>query len=472
MRRRSDNGPVAGKSRDVPGIFERSSVAVVGAGPAGVSASRALAALGHRVVLVHQRRRRGGIEGVSERAAEALRSAGCEEALARLGPALPRVSTWDRRSVPSGAEHLVDRRRFDEALRRDAARAGVACVEGSCDGWREGEHGCRLFLRPRAGEALAGEVAFVVDARGRAAPVDRASSVRGAPTTALSRSWRAPAALRGSALASFAHGWCWLAAPSRGATSLQLFVASESIDPSRRHIKEIYEALVHEVPEARGWLDGASPRSAVRARDATPVLAGGAASPRSLRIGDAAFAVDPLSGQGIFEAVASALAAAPVVNTLLRRAADRRLAEEFHRQRIEDAFLRLARAGRDAYRAETRWSDEVFWIARRAWPDDEPARRTSGPATIRSVAVSEDGYIVSRRALVTPDHPRGVWRVEGVELVPLLEFAAAHRRERVEDLVAGYAPRSAAPSSAIERALEWLRLRGLVESDSFPSNEP
>ncbi|MET0154351.1 MAG: hypothetical protein ABW298_17310, partial [Candidatus Binatia bacterium] len=396
-----------------------------------------------------------------ERAAEALRLVGCEEAIAVLGAALPRVSTWDGTSTPSGAEHLVDRDRFDEALRRDAARAGVTCVEGHCDGWQESEHGCRLFIRPKGGDAFASEVAFVVDARGRAASVDRASSVRGAATTALSRSWTAPAALRGSALASFARGWCWLAVPDASHAFVQVFVSSGSIDPSRDPLEAVYQALVRDVAEARRWLDGASPRSTVRARDATPILAGGAVSPRSLRIGDAAFAVDPLSGQGLFEAVASALAAAPVVNTLLRRAADRPLAEEFHRERIEDTFLRLARAGRDAYRAETRWSDEPFWIARRAWPDEEPARRASGPARIQNVAVSEDGYIVSRRALVTLDHPRGVWRLDTVELVPLLEFAAAHRGERDEDLVAGYAARSATPSSSIERALEWLRLRGL-----------
>jgi 2-polyprenyl-6-methoxyphenol hydroxylase-like FAD-dependent oxidoreductase len=44
-------GQVAGENRDVEGIFDRSSVAVVGGGPAGVTAARALAALGHRVVL-------------------------------------------------------------------------------------------------------------------------------------------------------------------------------------------------------------------------------------------------------------------------------------------------------------------------------------------------------------------------------------------------------------------------------------
>src|SRR5262249_31109511 len=241
---------------------------------------------------------------------------------------------------------------------------------------------------------------------------------------------------------------------------------------SRPGIEGFYESLLREIPEARRWLEGASACSTVRARDATPILGGPLVSARSLRVGDAAFAVDPLSGQGLFEAVATALAAAPVVNTLLRRTSDRALAQEFYRERIAETFLRLARAGRDAYRAQQRWRDEPFWSARRAWPDDEPARRAGGPATIRSVAVSEDGYIVSRRAIVTPDHPRGVWRLNSVELVPLLEFAVAHRSDGDEHLVAGYAERSAAPSESIARALEWLRRRGLVETATPRATKP
>jgi len=180
------------------------------------------------------------------------------------------------------------------------------------------------------------------------------------------------------------------------------------------------------------------------------------------RVGDAAFAVDPLSGQGIFEAVATGLAAVPVVNTLLRRPQDRSLAEEFYRRRVEETFLRLARAGRDSYRAERRWGDSPFWGERRAWPDDEPGRAAAGPASIQTVAVSEDGYVVSRRAVVTPDHPRGVWRLEDVEIVPLLEFAEARRGEAEQDVAAAYAARFGAPRPSVDRALSWLRHRGLI----------
>ena len=244
---------------------------------------------------------------------------------------------------------------------------------------------------------------------------------------------------------------------------MQLVVSSESDEHlSRAGVEGFYDSLLREIPEPRRWLEGTSPCSTVRARDATPILGGPLIAPRSLRVGDAAFAVDPLSGQGLFEAAATALAAAPVVNTLLRRPDDRDLAENFYRRRVADTFLRLARAGRDSYRAERRWNDSAFWAERRAWPDDASTRAPAGPASVETVAVSDRGYIVSRRAVVAPDHPRGVWRLDDVELVPLLEFARASRGEAERDLTAGYAVRSGLPRAAIDRALSWLRRRGLI----------
>jgi flavin-dependent dehydrogenase len=438
-------------------------VAVIGGGPAGIVAARGLAALGHHVVVLAHPRRHYAIEGVSERTANALRLAGCEKALGVLGPPRPRFSSWNGAMTESGVEHLVERNRLDEALRADAEQAGVQVVDARCDGWEEGERGCRVTARHTTGEALVAEAGFVVEARGRAAPLDRASAARGPATTALSRSWTPSGSLRGSALASFERGWCWVAAPLAGPLHVQLVVSSGSDELlSRRGIEGFYESLLRNIPEPRRWLDGASPCSTVRARDATPILGGPLVSPRSLRVGDAAFAVDPLSGQGLFEAVATALAAAPVVNTLLRRPDDCGLAEDFYRLRVTDTFLRLARAGRDSYRAERRWSDSAFWRERRAWPDDAPTHGRTGPASVETVAVSERGYIVSRSAVVTPDHPRGVWRLDDVELVPLLEFARANRSEADRDLAAVYAERVGVPRTSVDRALSWLRRRGLI----------
>jgi flavin-dependent dehydrogenase len=442
---------------------ENHDVAVIGGGPAGIVVGRGLAALGHRVVVLAQPRRRSATEGVSERTANALRLASCEEALATLGPPLPRFSSWNGAKTETGVEHLVDRARLDGALRRDAERAGVRVIDARCEGWEESEDGCRVAFRPVTGESLATEVAFVLEARGRVAPIDRASGVRGPATTALARSWTAPDSFRGSAITSFERGWCWLAAPQAGRFCVQIAVSAESGEiRSRGGLESGYESLLRDVPEAGRWLDRALPCSTVGARDATPILGGRLVSPRSLRIGDAAFAVDPLSGHGLFEAVATALAAAPVVNTILRRPSDRSLAEDFYRRRIQDTFLRLARAGRDAYRAEGRWSNAPFWRERSAWPDDEPARRPLGPVSVETVPVSEDGYVTLRRAVVAPDHPRGVWRVDDVELVPLLEFALAQRSDGERNTAAAYAARFGLPLTSVDRALSWLRHRGLV----------
>ena len=438
-------------------------VAVIGGGPAGIIAATGLAALDHRVIVFGHSRRHSAIEGVSERTVNALRLASCERALEVVGPALPRFTSWNGASVESGVEHLVERKHLDEALREDAKQAGVQVIDARCDGWEESERGCRLAARRTTGEALRVEVRFVVDARGRAAPLDRASAARGPATTALTRRWRASGSLHGSALASFERGWCWFAAPQAGPLQVQLVISSGSDELiSRAAIERFYQSLLCDIPEARRWLEGASACSTVRARDATPILGGPLVSARSLRVGDAAFAVDPLSGQGLFEAVATALATAPVVNTLLRRPDDHGLAEGFYRQRVADTFLRLARAGRDSYRAEHRWNGSVFWNERRAWPDDSPTRAGTGPASIETVAVSERGYIVSRRAVITPEYPRGVWRLDDVELVPLLEFARAGRSEAERDPAAGYASRSGVPRASVDRALSWLRRRGLL----------
>jgi flavin-dependent dehydrogenase len=436
-------------------------VVVIGGGPAGVSVARSLAILGHRVALCGSSRRHAAVEGLSERAASALRAAGFAQALEAIGPSLPRRSSWNGVLVDAGREHLVDRRRFDEALLRDALGSGVACHDARCEGWHYGERGVRAHERRRDGAISLIEARFLIDARGRAASFDRDSGARGPATTALGRSWRRPAhSAPGSAVAAFDEGWCWLAAPQDGPMYAQIALASDSAAiRSRSTLAAGYEAVVERVAELREWLRGATPCSDVDARDATPLLGGRLATERSLRIGDAALAPDPLSGQGLFEAIATGLAAAPVVNTILRRPADADLAREFHLRRIEDAFWRLARVGRDFHRAEQRWSESPFWSARRAWPDDAPVRGDAAQATIAAVPVSEDGFIVRREAIVTADHPRGVWRLDGVELVPLLQLLRSHEGLRRDQIAAEWSASRGVAVSDVERALVWLQQR-------------
>ena len=115
------------------------------------------------------------------------------------------------------------------------------------------------------------------------------------------------------------------------------------------------------VEAAAPFLRDAGPVGEPHARTSTAVLNEAVAGEDWIRVGDAAMAVDPLSGNGIFQALSSALQAPAVVATLRHDPSSRTLAQRFHHQRIEHLFYRFARIGRDFYARETRWPQAPFW---------------------------------------------------------------------------------------------------------------
>jgi flavin-dependent dehydrogenase len=154
-------------------------------------------------------------------------------------------------------------------------------------------------------------------------------------------------------------------------------------------------------------------------------------------VGDAAMAVDPLSGNGIFQSLSSALQAPAVINTLLHKPERAALAKRFHQQRVEQLFLRFARIGRDFYADEQRWSDQPFWQARQQWPDAEVAHAEADFAALRieRAPVLCDGFVDEAEVVITADQPLGIWHVQGVELAPLVR--RLKQGEPAEQVLAG-----------------------------------
>ncbi len=441
-------------------------VAVLGGGPAGSVTAGGLARLGFTVVLITRPRPHLAFEGLSQRTLDGLEAAGCERALGRVGAEVQRRATWSGQASAANTEFVVDRGAFDAALAADAAAQGVEVHAGRITELAPAGDRWRLGARLADGETRQFATGFVVEARGREAPAAGARRRRGPPTTALSRPWALPAGAGAhTAVAAFAQGWAWLAAPGDGRAVLQLFVASgRGRLPPRRELEDFYARRLEELAEGAEWLRGASPAGPVSARESTPQIALPLVGPKSLRVGDAALAIDPLSGHGVFAAVGGALAAAPVINTLLRRPADRDLAAAFYAERAETAFLSHCRVGRDFYAQEERWPEAPFWTERRRWPDAEPAHRParSGAPEIAWRPVIEDGFVVRREVITTPDHPRGVWQVDGVALVALLQLAEALLPTAADEIRRRAAARLGVPSARVETALAWLRHRGLL----------
>ena len=440
-----------------------SDILVLGGGPAGCLAGLRLAGLGHRVTLATAARSTSRTEGLSARAREVLARYGCRHALAALGPEAVRRSHWNGDASEHNRETLVERSAFDAGLLADAAAGGVSVVRVDRPRIATAGAGWRLAGRGPNGALIELDGEVLIEARGRRAPRGGAA-LRGPEVTALSRSYRGLPRRPMTAIAAFADGWAWYASSGDGCGCLQIFLASDDLRLAKRAgLSERFAACLEGLPEAAAWLGDGRPAGALTVRAAGPVLSRDLIGRNRIRLGDAAAAIDPLSGHGIFEALGSALAGSAVINTLLRRPENRDLAAQFYRERTELGFLRLCRTGRAFYAGEARWPERPFWQQRAAWPDDQPAHApaTAARPRIELRPVVEQDLIMAHPVVVTADQPRGTFQVDGVPLVHLIDLLRPGR-DAGAALATELAEALHAKSSQVETALDWLSYRGLL----------
>lgn len=403
-------------------------IVIVGAGPAGAAVAIGLARMGEPVTLVGEPRRFAAVEGVSARVIEALRALDVRQALQAFAPPSPRRANWSGVDTEANTESLVDRQRFDQGLLDDLERMGISVVRGRVMALHSapGQHEIEVDTE-RGRRTLGGD--FLVEARGRAAPGGGVPRVRGVETVSLLQYWQGPPGAAGSAVQSCEDGWVWMAALGDGRRYLQLTidVASTTLPP-KKALGDYCSARFRAVEAAAPFVRDAVPVGEPHARTSTAVLNEALVADDWIRVGDAAMAVDPLSGNGIFQALSSALQAPAVVATLRHDPSRRALAQRFHLQRVEHLFYRFARIGRDFYAQETRWPQAPFWAARRGWPDAEPLHVAVTPDTVSLARrpVVCDGRIAEADVVVTPDQPLGVWRVDGILVAPVLEALHSH----------------------------------------------
>ncbi|KXG80269.1 flavin-dependent monooxygenase QhpG [Pseudomonas mosselii] len=393
-------------------------ILVLGAGPAGAATALGLRRMGYPVTVVSDWRRFAAVEGVSQRVLEGLRHAGLGAALAEATTPATRQVHWNGERLQPNQECLLDRQRFDQALRDDLRRAGVELVEGRV---REVERGQGYRIHLDDGRTLHGE--FLVEARGRQAPLSE-GRLRGPETVSLLNLWQAAPGTPVSAVESLDDGWAWMAQLADGRCYWQVTLDATTAQlPGKAALPEYCaerrrgSALVAQLFGERAFAP-----AQVHARSSTAILAGNCAGPDWLRVGDAAMAVDPLSGNGIFQSLSSALQAPVVINTLLQRPGQADLAQRFHQTRVEQLFLRFARIGRDFYAQETQRVAQPFWARRRGWPDAQPLHAAADWQAVRVERrpVLREGWVEEAEVVVTADQPLGVWHLQGVELAPVV----------------------------------------------------
>jgi len=408
--------------------------AIVGGGPAGALAAILLARAGLRVALATLPTGVRRIEGLSPRVAALVARLGLPDA--GVGAALPRHSLWGEREGAFNREHPVERAVFDAALLARAEAEGVQVLRARV---------ARLDPGRGVMETSAGPIGapLLVEARGRRAPTGR-GRLRGPAGLAIA-GWSDDVA-RGmvSRVVARPGGWVWQMPVAGRGTWVQVVT-----DAARARAMPL-PALWAEVAGAAVPFPASAQRAAGELRLNAPDLPEGL-----LVLGDAAVAMDPLSGHGLFWAFSSALAAVPMALDILER--DGALARRFHRDRVVSTFWRQARVGRDLYRLAGQTGP--FWAARAAWPDDAPAHAEPVvPQRARRVVVA-GGRLAEADVLLTPEEPDGVAFVAGEPLAPVLDRLRGGPLPDAETFGRTITPGLAPEAARLMHG--WLAARGL-----------
>lgn len=350
----------------------RAEVAVVGGGPAGSVCARELARLGHRVVLLE--RGRSARPRLGETCGPRVRrwlEGNCGLPLPRrLYRPLPTFySAWgsnelDGRSFAfwhAGEGLVLDRGAFDEWLLDSAREAGVQVLRG-CGVEYARPGGAGWVLGDRTGRDVS--AAFLVEASGRAArSVAHANAHRFFTDKLVCLSVELTTESQDSValIESCEQGWWYSACLPGGRQLLALFTDADLVELGQARAHTL-NSLLNLTRHVRG-LTGPIPHDAeVRTTDARTSARKVLWRGSWLCVGDAAWSLDPLSGNGIERAVKSGFEAARAVSEMISGGGE---------ERLRSVALSTAHAFKHAlatqsryYAAEPRWGDAPFWRRR------------------------------------------------------------------------------------------------------------
>lgn len=445
--------------------MNRKRIGIIGAGPAAAVTAALLNRAGHRVEVIGLPRRDEAVEGVSWRVIDGLRKAGFANVGEVVGNRSLRVSTWGGKPIEGNGESVVRRRDLDRHLLKELGRMEVPVHRGEVEAARFVDEAWRIAWRPGSGPGRRERLAFaafdfLIEARGRGAPRSGENEAEGLVSLALTSRFAGGlrADLARTYTEPFSRGWAWASHDNCGNGYLQIVVDPDTVVSGGKDPAALWPALFAELGFIRRRLGpGLRLAGAVGVRGIRPVLRGGRVATNYLRVGDACYSGDPLSGHGIFEAASGAWAALPVVNTLLGRPGASSLAIGYYNRRARSVFASRMDVAGEFYRAEQRWPDEPFWKRRGASLDrfiDDGAGSVRSPERrfVREPVV-EDGFVVERRVAVIPGMPRGVRFIDGIDLARLSdEISRAGARPRLNTLSA----RLGAPREPIANAWRWL----------------
>jgi len=373
---------------------------IIGAGPAGTCAALRLLQLGYRVGLVERAsfpRAQIG-EALTPGIRNILALLQADEALAGLPHVAgqPSLLRWERDALLPAAQSdtaVVARAEFDARLLALAASrearvwqpAQVLAIEGEAEAWRV------QVVETATGTASHVAARWLFEATGR----HGTARTRWACAPNLAALWAefdaaqvdldCVAATRVEALAD---AWLWAAVLPSGRLRVMVFADPHAIDGDADASWRRALASSRSLPA----LADLAPAQPLRICSAAPYLDTAAWRHGRVKIGDAAFALDPISGSGVEKAMRFSLQTAVAWHTWSTSADDtgRSLAQQYFSQQLNQTCARHVRWCAAHYASA--WSAAGdFWRTRSTPPGPSPnASATDQPTAGFFAALAED----------------------------------------------------------------------------------
>ena len=429
-----------------------SDICVIGGGPAGAAVARRLTQLGHSVVVIEKQtfpRAHVG-ESVSPGVLPLLDFLGirerieCEEFLRPDRVLLHWSPNRGYKSLGPVPGFQVDRARFDVVMLDAAREAGALVLDGAqlVNSLRNRAGGWDITISWQE-KCLSLACCFVIDATGRRGLMGGKKRRYGTQTLALWNYWRGCALVGAETrVEAGAEQWFWGAPLPDGSFNATVFVDRERFRHALQQlgsVESVYQNLLAQSELLAACLEG-HPAGSAMVCDATCYTDDDPLGPDLIKVGEALFSVDPLSSHGVQTALGTALHAAAVVHTELRRSEDREMAEQFYRERQQEAVTFHCATSAQMYRQVAVEREAQFWQQRGKdateqeggiGPGSIPVRKQpTGKKRIQLATETEifpipciDGdFIVKRPAVAYASRLRPTVFLDGIAIAPLLEY--------------------------------------------------
>lgn len=338
-------------------------ILVLGGGPCGGTVALGLRRLGYAVTLVTETRSKPVIEVFTNKIIDQMRAAGFCCALRQLSETCDSQRFWNGqlRFHSAGLCHLNE---LDQGIILDLQSAGVHVIAG-----RAGKitaYGSGYQVEVVCGDKqLLIPTSFMVEARGRLAPMADQKRIRGDETLSLQYFWHDKSHPPQIAFESFNDGYICLTARQDGSRFAQLTVSPKGKGFRDKQGLEAYcqkrllalrcaSSLISRIPE----------NAVVSAQASTAFVCEDPVSANWIRVGDAAIAFDPVTDSALGHSLACAMAAPAVINTLIRQPEQAAVACQYYQELLKQKFYTANRLNTEIYAEEQRWNSSEFWLQR------------------------------------------------------------------------------------------------------------